>query len=503
MIGGRMERSELDSSVDSLVANGRELSSRGEVERLADHDLIRAVIVLAGRARDVTAELLVHLGELDARRLYIAAGCASTFAYCVEVLRMSEPAAYHRITAARAARKFPALVRHLRSGELHLSGVCLLAPVLTEANVDHWIARARGQSKRAIERLLAASPARDPRTAREVRSDATSGLDSGVSVPPSVSSGHLAGARVLAEESGERAGQPGRPGHGERESARACDAADAGDAGDARDIGGRSDRSDGGDAERSQDQAAAEKGGPVSSARVPPRALRDLRVPVDPEFLDLLDAARDLARHRNPSGDLTTLLRLALQALIQQTESRRCGRADAATQGGRSSETPRHHRAGTRGDSVAALRVQDGVVGSPPHTEPEPFVGARAYPPVQVSRSRYIPVAVRREVWRRDGARCAFVAEDGRRCTSRAFLEFHHLVPFALRGEHSVSNLALRCQPHNKYEAELEFELGAHQAFQLSPGGACARQSLGREDGESVSLTSNAAIATRWSRVRS
>lgn len=108
MVGGRTERSEPGSSVDSQVATGREVSSPGEVERLSDHDLIRPVIALAGREREVTAELLVHLGELDARRLYLAAGCPSTFAYCVEVLRISEPATYHRITAARDTARDPA-----------------------------------------------------------------------------------------------------------------------------------------------------------------------------------------------------------------------------------------------------------------------------------------------------------------------------------------------------------------------------------------------------------
>ncbi|MBK8232207.1 MAG: hypothetical protein IPK72_16890 [Candidatus Eisenbacteria bacterium] len=485
MIGGRMERSELDSSVDSLVANGRELSSRGEVERLADHDLIRAVIALAGRARAVTAELLVHLGELDARRLHLAAGCASTFAYCIEVLRMSEPAAYHRITAARAARKFPALVRHLRSGELHLSGVCLLAPVLTEANVDHWIARARGQSKRALERLLGASQAARMSAAHDTARDATARKASEEGATGSDSSALIAGVEATAGDRGERAEQQVRPGQVGPEPARARDARD------------RSDWDDGGNGAGSREQAAAVKVGAGSSAVAPLRALRDLRVPVDPEFLDLLDAARDLARHRNPSGDLTTLLRLALQALIQQTESRRCGRAVTATKGEPPSETPRQEEASARGDSVAAVSVQRDVAGSPPRAATEPSGITRACPQVHPSRSRYIPVAVRREVWRRDGARCAFVAEDGRRCTSRAFLEFHHLVPFALRGDHSVPNLALRCQPHNKYEAELAFDLGAQRTRELPPGGVCGGQSPGSWDVEPPRLACGAATATR------
>jgi hypothetical protein len=64
---------------------------------------------------------------------------------------------------------------------------------------------------------------------------------------------------------------------------------------------------------------------------------------------------------------------------------------------------------------------------------------------------------VKREVWRRDGGQCAFVARDGHRCTERAFLEFHHLQAHALGGPATADNISLRCRRHNQYEAELVF----------------------------------------------
>jgi hypothetical protein len=43
--------------------------------------------------------------------------------------------------------------------------------------------------------------------------------------------------------------------------------------------------------------------------------------------------------------------------------------------------------------------------------------------------------AVQREVWVRDGGRWRFVAKDGRRCSERRFLQFHHSrKPYALGG---------------------------------------------------------------------
>jgi 5-methylcytosine-specific restriction endonuclease McrA len=70
---------------------------------------------------------------------------------------------------------------------------------------------------------------------------------------------------------------------------------------------------------------------------------------------------------------------------------------------------------------------------------------------------RYIPAAVRREVWKRDDGRCAFVSGDGHRCASTQQVQFHHIVAHAKGGLSTVSNLSLRCAAHNKHHAELDF----------------------------------------------
>ena len=66
------------------------------------------------------------------------------------------------------------------------------------------------------------------------------------------------------------------------------------------------------------------------------------------------------------------------------------------------------------------------------------------------SRSRYIPAAVKREVWRRDQGCCSYVdLHSGRRCGSRYRLEIDHVVPFALGGANELFNLRLRCRAHH------------------------------------------------------
>ena len=64
---------------------------------------------------------------------------------------------------------------------------------------------------------------------------------------------------------------------------------------------------------------------------------------------------------------------------------------------------------------------------------------------------------IRREVCERDEGRCAFVDAKGRRCQSGWQVEFHHCVPYARGGPHSVDNIELRCRAHNQYEADLEY----------------------------------------------
>ena len=77
------------------------------------------------------------------------------FVYCTEVLHLSEAEAYFRIAAARAARKYPMLLVMLGECRLHLSGIAILAPHLTEENRERVLARAAYKSKRQIEELVA------------------------------------------------------------------------------------------------------------------------------------------------------------------------------------------------------------------------------------------------------------------------------------------------------------------------------------------------------------
>jgi len=122
---------------------------------LSDRSLLDGLASRLCQQRAISAEFLADLAEVDARRLYLPAGYPSMYLYCVQELRLSEQAAFHRIRGARTARQYPAVFTALADGHLHLSAVVLLAPYLTAENADELLAAAADKSKSEIERLLA------------------------------------------------------------------------------------------------------------------------------------------------------------------------------------------------------------------------------------------------------------------------------------------------------------------------------------------------------------
>jgi 5-methylcytosine-specific restriction endonuclease McrA len=96
-------------------------------------------------------------------------------------------------------------------------------------------------------------------------------------------------------------------------------------------------------------------------------------------------------------------------------------------------------------------------------------------------RARRPSAAVRREVWARDEARCAFIGKQGR-CNERKGLEFHHVKPYAKDGPPTANNIELRCRAHNVYEAEVHFGpqvIAAARARRQGAKGAVVAETAG------------------------
>ncbi len=122
---------------------------------ISDRDLLADLERAVRQERQATAHVIGLLMEVDARKLYARQSCSSLFTYCVHVLHFSEHAAYLRIEAARAARRFPLILDRLTDGSLHLTAVSLVAPHLTAANHLEVLDAAKHKSKRDVEQLVA------------------------------------------------------------------------------------------------------------------------------------------------------------------------------------------------------------------------------------------------------------------------------------------------------------------------------------------------------------
>jgi 5-methylcytosine-specific restriction endonuclease McrA len=125
------------------------------VSHHAPQQLRRGLFVFNKRTNRDTAMMLAYLGEFDEQKLYRPEAYSSMHQFCVSELGMSEDGAEKRIRVARITRDFPALFPAIADGRLHLTGVLLLAPVLTSANATNLVNASSRKSCAQIREMLA------------------------------------------------------------------------------------------------------------------------------------------------------------------------------------------------------------------------------------------------------------------------------------------------------------------------------------------------------------
>lgn len=347
---------------------------------------------LLSSAGTAEARIVAHLAELDARQLPLLRG-QSLWDYCLTTLGLSESEAFYRIGAARLGRRFPLVFQLLERREIHLTALVLLNKYLTDENHAELLAEASGKSKRALLELL---------VSRFPKADIASGLRK-LPVP--------------------------------REAISA---------------------------------------GPTGSLepRSPDRYC--LRLELTAAQTAKLERARDLLSHSNPMGDLAVVVERALDLLVDQFERRRFAKRTGdlslalqpesnpslASQPGNLAAQPGSDLGiPLRTDGDASLKPSQPHFGQPKHHPSEHQRPEHQQPAEQlrpVPHRPHISHETRRQVLARDGAQCAYVGENGRRCHERAFLQFHHIVPFARGGDDTAKNLQLVCARHNRLLAQRE-----------------------------------------------
>lgn len=90
---------------------------------LTDKALLQDTKHLAQEYRSITTSLIVHLREINTRRLFTELGYTSLFCYIVQELHFSEASASRRITAMKLLQEIPEIESKLESGELTLTNL--------------------------------------------------------------------------------------------------------------------------------------------------------------------------------------------------------------------------------------------------------------------------------------------------------------------------------------------------------------------------------------------
>ncbi len=281
------------------------------VRSLSDDQLLRDLERAATSERNATVHLIALLAEMDSRRLYLQQGYSSLFTYCTACLLLSEHAAYGRIEAARATRKYPIILDRLADGSITLTTICLLSNHLSLQNHRQLLNAARHKTRREVEHQVAAlRPMPDAPSAIRKLPEKTPPSEPEIAIDVSVQN-----ARSIPVA-------PPTP----------------------------------------EPRGAA----PPMTAIVRPLALERYKVQftIGPETHRKLRTLQDLMRHVVPNGDIGEIFDRALTVLLREVEQRKLARADHPREENKAKATGRHVPAAVKRQVWARDQGQCAFVGA-------------------------------------------------------------------------------------------------------------------------------------------
>ena len=378
---------------------------------LSDRELLAALTTLRGGERENILEILRHLNEIERRKLHLKLGYSSMFVYCTEHLCYSESTAARRVQAARCVNRFPQVETMLRSGEINLVTLGLVANLLTPQNVDWFLEKIRNKRQREVEAIAAAFRPATYLRDRVLR----------VSVPAPVTPLSSATTPSLPMN-------PSSSGDGAANGTGASDAANGAPGANA--AGGNASTTTSGGASPgpllvnvgANSHYGSEKT-PSPIATIPKLYIQFL---ADDGFMRDYNEVCALLSNRLRRIAFSTVFSAVLRDYLERHSPKR------------------------RQERRDARAAQD-----QPAAEPSSEVIAQAAV-VAPDRPRRTPISpqTRDAVFMRDQGRCTYVGRDGHRCSATNALHIDHIKPVARNGTDALHNLRLLCSHHNQLEAE-------------------------------------------------
>ncbi len=452
--------------------------STGTLQHLPDRQLLSRMILVARNERAATIDAVLHLAEIDRRRLYLTLAFSSLFDYCTRHLEYSSSAAGRRIQAARCIRRCPDVLAALRRSEVTLHTVALIAPVITDANRRELLRRVRGKTQREVEAIVAEhkppvafrdrvrpvcvrvpAPAVTPLPALAPRSEPEPAPQSAPPRACEKNNFSHSGSDSIEPVVGKSAAGPdtSSPSTGVAGSALPSEA----------------------------DQRAASET-PAAIPDATPAAIIEKKLLIqflaDEAFMRKYEEARSLLSNRVGTTSFEAVFGALLDEFVERhsPEKRRKRRVARRAKSTGSVNKKRRQKTETKSPEPSgrttsttspgpSRRTPTAAQPEPSHrtsadVQPEPSHRVSAAVPSALSRqtpaavpperSRRIPAAVRDAVFVRDGGRCTYVGSTGRRCGSTHRLQVDHIQPFSRGGPNTPSNLRLLCAWHNRSEAE-------------------------------------------------
>jgi hypothetical protein len=123
------------------------------LEKLKDSELHLNLKNLVVRERELLYEILLHIAEVDRRKLYLAMAYPSLWEYMLS-LGYSESSAYRRIQAGRLLNRVPEIGIKIEEGSINLSQACELEK-FEQKHLPKLIEKLEYKSKRETQIILA------------------------------------------------------------------------------------------------------------------------------------------------------------------------------------------------------------------------------------------------------------------------------------------------------------------------------------------------------------